>query len=301
MTCSLLLFLAASILASPAPEKYPDTLTLRNKNVKVVVSASMGRVIGFSVDGREYFKQHLIPTTQLRARGKHKIVAYGGNRIWPHKGGKEMMTVLGRMFPLDSVFDHGIWTTEKQSSTSITLLSPVSPKLGIRVRRTISLSSSGVLSILEDVFREHDGPLDAVVWNITELRFPRKIIVGSSEIKPGWKVKLNASNNSTMENATVLEPKEQLFHVITKAKWSAAVYERVVIVQSHARRLNAIVWGNPEKNYIELESKGAYYPIKAGEHIKADIIIQALQIDNKLSDTEIIRLIQKNIPRRVRR
>jgi hypothetical protein len=176
--------LAAQALATGSPvtaltgqshRGWTDAVILRNRLVEAVIVPSVGRVMQFrflgDTDGPFWENEKLLGRPMPADPWKVAVGSFGGDKTWPAPQSEWK-------WPPPDVFDAAPLTAIINADRSVTLTSPVSPRLGLRTIRRISLDPTEAVMRIATTFEKISGdPSPVAVWVITQLRDPAAIFM----------------------------------------------------------------------------------------------------------------------------
>jgi len=149
---------------------WKDAIILRNGVVEVVIVPSLGRVMQFrfagETDGPFWENDKLFGQPMPAEPWKAAHGSFGGDKTWPAP-----QTLWN--WPPPDIFDTAAVTASVTSDKSVILLSPVSPRFGLRTIRRITLDRAAPVMHIATTYEKAAGdPLAVSVWIITQLRHP---------------------------------------------------------------------------------------------------------------------------------
>jgi hypothetical protein len=104
-------------------------------------------------------------------------INFGGDKAWPAPQAR-WEALVGRGWPPPHTFDAAPFSAEIGADGRVTLLSPVDPAYGLRVRRTIALDPAAPVATVETCYQKVSGPSVRVgVWTITQLASPERLFL----------------------------------------------------------------------------------------------------------------------------
>jgi hypothetical protein len=162
---------------------WENSILVSNGRVEAIIVPQIGRVMQFRVAGHstgpfweneELFGYPPDPTST-------NWVNFGGDKAWPApQGDWEYHTP--REWPPPAGFDGAPFQATVEG-WKVTLLSPVDPHYGIRVRREINLALDTPVMTITTTFEKVEGrPLMASVWVVTQLKDP--VVVSAAVARP---------------------------------------------------------------------------------------------------------------------
>lgn len=149
---------------------------LSAKGVSCVVTPDIGgRIISLTLDGVETFFTHpelqgkLFSVEHPDRKVELGWLHYGGYKTWlaPQDNWNHKLP----FFDLDSgsysatVFDH-----------SIHLTSPICRETGMQLKRIISISEDGVISVTQSMTNKNQHPVQWGIWDVTQMKGPGKAL-----------------------------------------------------------------------------------------------------------------------------
>jgi hypothetical protein len=158
-------------------------LVLRNAVLEVTVVPAIGRIMQIAPisngaersgdDGPLWSHPGIGPGLPADENG---WINLGGDKAWPAPQAEwEKMT--GRGWPPPKAFDAAAHRATVADS-AVTLLSPIDPAYGLRVRRTITLAAAEPRLTVETRYEKVAGaPVRVAVWTITQLASPERLFM----------------------------------------------------------------------------------------------------------------------------
>ncbi|MBF0485440.1 MAG: hypothetical protein HQL16_02885, partial [Candidatus Omnitrophica bacterium] len=134
-----------------------------------------GRILSLTFKGEEFLYVH--PPEQGKTYDLSKVGdilsfkkdfgfrLWGGDKTWV---APQHQWVYG-IPPLD--LDCGQYALESQGDSAV-MTSPVCRETGLRIVRRVRLSSSGEISLTEELHNETDEPVTRGIWNVTQVMRP---------------------------------------------------------------------------------------------------------------------------------
>ena len=150
-----------------------DAVVMANGQVEAVLVPSVGRLMQFrfvgSQDGPLWENTKLAGAPMPPKPWEASHGSFGGDKTWPAP-----QSVWN--WPPPDVFDAAPLAFRVQDDASVVLVSPVSPRFGIRTERKFSLAPDApvlrVVTTYERVTAGKDGPAEVSVWVITQAKDP---------------------------------------------------------------------------------------------------------------------------------
>jgi hypothetical protein len=156
-----------------------EALVLQNAVAEVTVVPAIGRIMQIGLRGeaaRAPLWSHPGIGPQLPP-DENGWINFGGDKAWPAPQ-SQWGAVLGKGWPPPPTFDASAFAAEVAADGSVTLVSPIDPAYGVRIRRTIALDPQAPLLTVETCYQKEAGPPVRVgVWTITQLASPERIFL----------------------------------------------------------------------------------------------------------------------------
>lgn len=283
----VLLVTSRTAAQDPGPQPYAhpytgDAIVLRNNKAFVAVSAKLGRIVAFGpAEG-----------PNLLWIGEEKDVDevwknYGGDKVWPSPQ-DDWPKTHGRAWPPTPGIDGPPWKLIAVSSNIIIMESPVSPPLGIQVRRHIRLFHDwAFLQVRTTITRVAPSDARVHVWPVTQVAMPEycliDVIEKQSDHETFW---IPGGLPATAMATTRLDdglyqynmPKVGSHKIGSYGTFVAAVYPKWVFVQhvephdpqaDYADSSNVQLFSN--ERYVELEATSPAKKLEVGESLELTV------------------------------
>jgi len=245
----LRLLVAGTALASGLVRAADSPVTLANAHIEVGIDPAHGLILGFGRPGQAnllWVNPH--PLASTRHAG---WINYGGDKLW---WGPQIdwQAVTGRRFPPDEALDSA-WEVTARGADRLVMRSSVSPWVGVRAEREITLSPDGPGIVIRNRFtRETASRQRLQLWTVCQLPRPRWCWLDSRPAagEPSWvnlRPSLDARPFTQVEadiGAVRCTPSPHGVYLIgTRGAWLAAVYDDVIVVHQ--------VEPHPDGDYAE--------------------------------------------------
>lgn len=165
---------------------FADQVVLRNDQVQVAVSPQAGRIVWFGpAEGRNLLWINTQAGNTPYIGGGRTYYNLGGDKIWPL-----VQSLWARAFgegnwPPDGVLDGQPWELIDQGDHHVTMQSPLSPHLGVQIRRVIRLSPTrGQVTIQNRITQVQPTIYPVMIWSITQVHPPQYSLLGISPDQP---------------------------------------------------------------------------------------------------------------------
>jgi hypothetical protein len=294
--CWLLLCSGAAFGSAPVA---PSPVILVNAHAEVGIAPAHGLILGFGLPGRAnllWVNPH--PFSTARHAG---WINYGGDKLWwgPQV---DWQAVKGRRFPPDEALD-GSWTVTAQGLDHLTMRSAVSPWVGIRAEREITLAPDHPGLVIRNRFtREKPGTQRLQLWTICQLPPPRWCWL-DSQPAPGEAPYVNLRPTLDPIPFARWEPElgcvrfapspAALYMVGTRGAWIAAVYDELILVHrvepypdgDYAEQVSLQLFSGP--HYVEVETLGGLATPAVDETMVNTVRWRILERPAALSETEL--------------
>jgi len=276
------------------------SVTLSNDRVEVRVDLEHGLIIGFSLKG----KPNLLwvnPNPISSPDRNSGWINYGGEKLWwgPMT---DWQSVKGRRLPPDEALD-GAWEIVHHSSDRLAICSGLSPWVGIRGEREISLVPNSDEILVRNKFTRHmPSPQRLLLWTLNQLPPPQWCLLDSQPLpgeapyvnrrpmfNPVPYVKIVPSSDSVRFDYNEITPNL----IGTRGSWIAAIYEDYIFVQqveliAAGEYLHGIsVQLFSIAGFIELETLSALATPKVGESMSNTVRWRIFRRPTGLSDDEL--------------
>lgn len=153
---------------------WPDSLLLSNGLVEAVVVPAIGRVmqLRFAGESDGPFWENSSPAAGDTTHDANVWANFGGDKAWPAPQA-DWGRITGRGWPPPPAFDGRPMDAAIVGPASVTLLSQVDEKFGVRVRRRIELAPDKPVMSITTTYEKISGPpVEVAVWVITQLKDP---------------------------------------------------------------------------------------------------------------------------------
>jgi hypothetical protein len=149
---------------------WTNAWTLDNGIVRAVVVPEIGRVIqfGFSGEPGVFWENPRLLGKPMPAKPWETHGSFGGDKTWP-------APQSAWNWPPPDVFDKTAVDGMPDGDGGVILASPVSPSLGIRTERRVTLDPlRPVMHIVTTYLKVQGEPVEVSIWVITQVRPPEK-------------------------------------------------------------------------------------------------------------------------------
>lgn len=317
---------AAAPAAAPAAASerlaFDDAVVIDNGHVRLAVSPSMGRIVRFgrASAASEVDRGNLLwvntragydsPFVSARGQRYHNP---GGDKLWPTVQALWERAYGNKEWPPDGVIDGQPWRVVHLSARRVTMESPVSPHLGVQVRRVIELPPDAAeVRITNTINRVKANPFPVHAWTITQVPAPQAALLGvaaeRAEGSPPWIPMMGKPEEFERfvellegERAVVLRPASGSGQKLgTFGRWVAGVYEDYVFLQStdydpaaaYPDGSSVQVYSQPG-DYIELELLSRFVHLRPGEALENRVVWRLLDKPATASLQDVQRLIDE--------
>ncbi len=286
-----------------------DPVVLANDRVEVGVAPAHGLILGFGLAGKSnliWVNPH--PLSSVRHVG---WTNYGGEKLW---WGPQIdwFAVQGRRFPPDEALD-GAWTVTGRTADRVSVRSGVSPWVGVRAEREITLASDHSGLVIRNRFiRERPSPARLQLWTVCMLVPPQWCWLDSRpaageppfrnlrpELPTGARVRYEP------EIGCVRAVPSPHFHerylIGTRGAWIAAVYDEVILVHEvspcpdgdYAEQVSLQFFVCPD--YVELETLGGLAAPAVGEKMENTVRWRLLERPKDLDEAALARWLREQL------
>jgi hypothetical protein len=155
---------------------WTGSVLLGNGLVEAVIVPAVGRVMQFRFAGSVAGPFWENPARQDARTGAASVewANFGGDKSWPAPQ-SAWPRLIGRGWPPPSGFD-GLPMEASIDGAAVTLVSPIDPHYGIRVRRRIELAPGRPVMTITTRYEKVGGPpVETGIWTITQLRDPAAV------------------------------------------------------------------------------------------------------------------------------
>jgi hypothetical protein len=276
-----------------------DPVVLVNEHIEVGIDPAHGLILGFGLPGKAnllWVNPH--PFSSIRTAGWNN---YGGEKLW---WGPQIdwRAVTGRGFPPDEALD-GAWTVINHTADRVVMRSGVSPWVGVRAEREITLARDHPGIVIRNRFtREQPSPQRLQLWTVCQVPPPRWCWL-DSQPAAGEAPFVNLRPQLDPTPFTRWEPElgcvrfvpspSSRYMVGTRGSWIAAVYDNLIIVHqmapfpdgAYAEQVSLQFFSSP--NFVELETLGGLATPAVGESMTNTVHWRVLPRPPALTDTEL--------------
>lgn len=289
-------------------EMFPQTCTLSNGKVVVVVAPRIGHIIGYHrVGEKNWLWLNAVPSGHRDTSGATEWINYGGDRVW--------MTPEAFWWPIlnrptaDTTTDGGPMTVMYADSKKIVMKSRVSKPHGAYLTRTISLPDNDTtVRINNRIDRVADKKYPLHVWAITQVPLPDAAYLGLIKEQPSVKPAFTSPDEPKLTKDYALGAArfywdgDKNTKVGTYGRWVAAVYKGTVFAQyasydadgTYSDQANCEIFVDPKLKYMELELLSPTAYLQKSKSINLTVIWKLLDVPAGAQPQNIIRLIQDN-------
>jgi hypothetical protein len=285
----------------------PDPVTLANARIEVGIDPAHGLILGFHLPGQpNLLWRNPHPLTVRSTAG---WINYGGDKLW---WGPQIdwLAVTGRRFPPDEALD-GAWQVTEQRSDHLVMRSAVSPWVGIRAEREITLDPGQAGVVIRNRFiRESAGHQRLQLWTVCQLPRPQWCWL-ESRPAPGEKPFVNL--RPTLDPGPAVQPEPALgvvrgspsparpYLIGTRGAWLAAIYDSYIVVHevgpfpdgNYAEQVSLQLFFGPEN--IELETLGGLATPALGESMTNVVRWRVLGRPAGLGEADLARWLRGQI------
>ena len=293
-------------------EQFPDTHTLTNGVVVVVVAPRLGRVIGYHRTGRpNVMWLNQVPKTEDALTATTEWNNYGGDKIWispQHMWGK----IVGRSWPPETTTDGDPWRVIEATDRKLVMTSRVSPHLGVRAVRAITLpDDSTTVRLHHRLQRVEANEFPVHVWTVSQTVLPDSALLSFADSRPQeidrpksrWRPDFVKADRAA-KAARFEWPTDTPSKVGTFGTWVAGVWHDQIFAQyaaldttaEYADNSNCEVFISPTLHYMELELLSPAVRLKVGESIEFTVTWKLLPGPAGATQDEVVRIIEANRP-----
>jgi hypothetical protein len=263
---------------------WDNSIHVSNGRVEAIIVPQIGRVLQFRIAGEAegpfWENEELFGSAPDPASTNWSN--FGGDKAWPAPQ-SHWESHTPRDWPPPAGFD-AVPFEAMVDGWKVTLLSPVDPHYGIRVRREISLAWDAPVMTITTTFEKVAGkPLMASVWVVTQLKDP--VVISAAVARPsifreGFRLQSEESPPSLRVENEILsmtrDPK-------VSYKIGMDIPTLVWVGENHVLRIDsprlphqqyphenvsAEIYTNPDPNaYVELEMLGPLSKMIIGDKI----------------------------------
>jgi len=297
------------VLVTPGTGRTDDPVVLANDRVEVGVAPAHGLILGFGLAGKDnliWVNPH--PLSSVRHVG---WTNYGGEKLW---WGPQIdwLAVQGRRFPPDEALD-GAWTVTERTADRVVLRSEVSPWVGIRAEREISLAPDHSGLVIRNRFiRVAPGAQRLQLWTICTLVRPKWCWLDSHpqageppfrnlrpEFPTGARVRYEPEIGCVRAAIPLLFGERYL--IGTRGAWIAAVYDEVILVHevspfpagAYAEEVSVQLFSAP--TYVELETLGGLATPAVGQKMENTVRWRLLARPKDLDEAALARWLREQL------
>lgn len=175
--------LNATEVTSTTYRGWPKSWVLDNGKVRAVVVPEVGRVMQFGFTGEPgvFWENDAMAGKPMPEKPWDTAGSFGGDKTWP-------APQSAWNWPPPDIFDANPLEGMPDGSGGVLMVSPVSPRWGIRTERRITLDKTRpVMRIVTTYHKVQGDPVEVAVWVITQMREPEKVFLplSSSARYPG--------------------------------------------------------------------------------------------------------------------
>lgn len=288
-----------------------EAITLSNEHIEISVDPAKGLILGFNLPGEKNLLW-LNPNPISDPNRNAGWVNFGGDKLW---WGPMMdwQKVKGRRFPPDEALA-GVWMMTEQSVDQVTIESGVSPWVGIRGEREITLSPDRAeVSILNRFTRVNPSSQRLQLWTVSQMPIAEWCLLDSHPLEAEEPyVNLREGQFDPHPYTVVLSelqavrfnPAKNTRNMIgTRGAWIAAVYEKHIIIHEiepqpeaqYARKVSLQLYNSLE--FIELETLSGNATPLVGESMDHLVRWHVLDRPRSLSDAALAAWIVEQMSR----
>jgi hypothetical protein len=158
---------------------WTNSILLSNGLVEAIVVPAIGRVMQLRFVGEKDGPIWENPSVEAwnAAHDSNGWSNFGGDKAWPAPQ-TDWQRISGLGWPPPKAFDGSPMQWSVDGSSAVTLVSPVAPGYGVRVRRRIELAADQPTMTITTTYEKVAGPpTDVAVWVITQLKDPVLVCV----------------------------------------------------------------------------------------------------------------------------
>jgi hypothetical protein len=244
--------------------------------------------------------------------GKILSLKHNGNEVlsqsrWPESFGSTFWTSPQKEWNWPPVpeFDKQAYTVERNDDGRLTISSPVSQRLGLRVGKAfVADGSDGAFVITYSIKNEGGEARRVAPWEITRVPNGDGLIFFDSPVDSIWPAGL--MNFESAHGAAWYKPDEALQNRKVNADatgWLAYTANGLLLVKSFRDlqrgeqapgEAEVQVYVNRGKTYIELESQGAYTLLQPGEKLSWTVRWYLKPVDAQLMPSkQLVDMVRK--------
>lgn len=226
-----------------------------------------GRLMGFRFQGRNLlFANPLFSEGAPSDAQKGGWFNYGGEKIWPAPQGWDdpQRQWAG---PPDPVLDGGVYQVVDQTEDSVSLASPIDPKTGLQIFRTIHLVPKEARVEISATFRNHaDEHRKWSIWPVVQVAIPTGACEATVPVAGGtWRILHGLVNNPQfVQEGEMLRVRYQRLvgkvGVSAPADWAAfSDLERGIVLVARAESPMEGAFPDAMPVQIWTSGRGAFY------------------------------------------
>src|ERR1043165_4555389 len=274
---------------------WADCLRVRNASCELVVAPQVGRVLHFSLAGKEnvlYVNSKLAGKT---AKDDGQWHNFGGDKVWPTQQDLWIKYTKKDAWPPPFAFD-GAPATAEPIAGGIRLRSAHSSEFGAQCVREFRLDPRKPLVRITQYFEKTDGePAEMTLWSVMQVRKPLYALLPLGGLIDG-KLSKNLGKEplkaEQIEGFLVLKNQARSTQKVGNGfgwGYAAAVYDDVAVLKSH--RLDKassypdggcaqeiFMADAPLESYVELELLGPLQTLKGGQRMTEEEIWPPLSV-----------------------
>lgn len=295
--CILLFSISGRLEAEPTAAP----IILANDHIEVGIDPARGLILGFGLPGKAnllWVNPHPLSTTRIALAG---WINYGGDKLW---WGPQInwQAVKGRRFPPDEALD-GTWSVTARDTNHMAMRSSVSPWVGIRAERAITLLPDHPGIVVRNRFvreRPHTQPLQ--LWTVCQLPPPRWCWLDTQpaageasfvNLRPTLDPLPFSLVESELGCVRFTPSPTESYMVGTRGAWIAAVYDEFILVHQvepypdgdYAEQVSLQLFSGPK--YVEIETLSGLATLAVGETMANTVRWRVFRRPLALSETEL--------------
>ena len=292
-------------------DAFPQTYTLTNGKVVVVVAPNIGRIIGYHRVGEpNMLWLDAVPSSDKNEKPEDEWINYGGDRVWLSP--QDLWWEISCRHTPDGTTDGEPMEVIYADTRKIIIKSNVSYAHGIRLTRTISLPDDDTTVRIDNhLERVLANSYPVQIWAIAQVHLPKTAYLGLTKDRPSGKPdfvspgvpKLTVDYN--LGAARFEWDKYKNTKAGTYGRWVAAVYGKTVFVQyapldvdaKYYDRANCEIFVNPISRYMELELLSPIKYLPKGKDIDFTVTWKLIDLPGNSSQNDIVKQIECNTPK----